>query len=223
MTVTKKQIEMWPIERLIPYEKNAKKHSPEQIKKIANLMREVGFGHNHAIAVDKNGVIINGHGRRLAAIEVGLKEVPVLVCDHLTEEQVRAYRLADNRVAESEYDTELMAAELSELIELGVDMGEFFDERELEFAIEDLGEIDMAAITDDISAEVDSHSKSTNEAVEQESSQEVPLVKVLGFSKVTPSQQRALKLFLTLAETETGQRGPAALESYIRDYIGAAA
>ena len=223
MAVVKKQVEMWPIERLIPYEKNAKKHPPEQIAKIAASMREVGFGQNHAIAVDSDGVIINGHGRRLAALELGLQEVPVLVCDHLTEAQIRAYRLADNRVSESDYDTELMAEELAELTDLGIDMSEFFDERELNFAIEDLGEIDMGAITDDISEEVEKQSKATNEAVENEDSSEISVARVLGFSKVNPSQQRALKLFLAHAESETGEEGPAALEAYIRDYIGVAA
>ncbi|MFH3639762.1 ParB/Srx family N-terminal domain-containing protein, partial [Acinetobacter baumannii] len=76
-----------------PYELNAKIHSEEQVAKIAESIAR--FGWDQPIVVDKNGVIIKGHGRRLAAIKLGLIEVPVLVRDDLNEEQVKAARLAD--------------------------------------------------------------------------------------------------------------------------------
>ncbi|HEE5406580.1 TPA: ParB N-terminal domain-containing protein [Acinetobacter baumannii] len=87
------KIQMWIVDDVKPYELNAKIHSEEQVAKIAESIAR--FGWDQPIVVDKNGVIIKGHGRRLAAIKLGLIEVPVLVRDDLNEEQVKAARLAD--------------------------------------------------------------------------------------------------------------------------------
>ena len=81
-----------PTEALAPYAKNAKKHPAKQIKQVAASIKEFGF--NQPIVVDKDGVVIVGHGRLEAAKLLGLKEVPVLQVD-LTEQQAAAYRLAD--------------------------------------------------------------------------------------------------------------------------------
>lgn len=75
-----------------PYDKNAKKHPKKQVQQVANSIKEFGF--NQPIVVDKNGVLIVGHGRLEAAKLLGLKEVPTITVD-LTEEQAKAYRLAD--------------------------------------------------------------------------------------------------------------------------------
>lgn len=84
-----------PIENIRPYPKNAKKHPAEQIDKIAASIKEFGF--NQPLVVDKNGVIIVGHGRYEAAQLLGMKEVPVIQVN-LTDEQAKAYRLADNKL-----------------------------------------------------------------------------------------------------------------------------
>lgn len=97
-----------------PYEKNAKKHDKKQVQAVANSIKEFGF--NQEIVVDKNNVIIVGHGRYEAAKLLGLKDVPVKVVD-LTEEQAKAYRLADNKLNESEWDMKLAVDELKELSE----------------------------------------------------------------------------------------------------------
>ena len=221
MSLTTRKVVLWPIDNLVPYEKNAKKHPPEQIAKIAASIKSMGFNPASAISVDKDGVIINGHGRRLAAISLGMKEVPVVVCDDLTPEQVRAYRLVDNKVAEGLYDTELMAEELSALVnDDNFDMSLFFDDRELDFAIEDLGDIDMNAVTHNLAEEVDSHSESTQNSIDAESSRMVPLSKVFGFSQVNAVQQRALARLLALAEGETGETGAEALSRYATEFMG---
>jgi site-specific DNA-methyltransferase (adenine-specific) len=95
-----------------PYDKNAKQHSTEQVKKIADSIREFGF--NQPIVVDKDNVIIVGHGRYLAAQRLGLEEVPVLVAD-ISKEKAKAYRLADNKLNESDWDMALVVDELKEL------------------------------------------------------------------------------------------------------------
>jgi DNA modification methylase len=118
---TAKRIEMWPLERLIPYERNARTHSPEQVAQLAASIREFGF--INPILVDGNDGIMAGHGRLAAAKDLGLAKVPVLVFDHLTPAQRRAYILADNQLAlNAGWNTELLSLELGELGELGFDL-----------------------------------------------------------------------------------------------------
>lgn len=97
-----------------PYNKNAKKHPKKQVEQIAASIKEFGF--NQPIVVDKNGVVIVGHGRLEAAKLLGLKEVPVITVD-LTEEQAKSYRLADNKLNESDWDMDLVIEELKGLTE----------------------------------------------------------------------------------------------------------
>ena len=105
-----------------PYGKNAKKHPEKQVQQIANSIKEFGFG--QPIVVDKQGVIIVGHGRYLAAHLLGMEIVPVLEMD-LDEEKAKAYRLADNKLNESEWDMELVIAELKGLSLESVDLTGF--------------------------------------------------------------------------------------------------
>ncbi len=111
---TAKKIEQWPLARLRPYERNARTHSPEQVAQIAASIQEFGF--TNPILVGEDDGIIAGHGRLAAAMDLGLTEVPVIVLDHLSAEQRRAYVLADNKLAlNAGWDEELLAMELQEL------------------------------------------------------------------------------------------------------------
>lgn len=92
------KIELWALDQLTPYAHNARTHSDDQIARIAASMLE--FGVNNPILVDSKGGIVAGHGRLLAARKLDLSSVPVVVLDHLSEAQRRAYILADNRLAE---------------------------------------------------------------------------------------------------------------------------
>ena len=106
---------------LIPYARNARTHSPAQVSLIAGSIREFGF--TNPILVDRENGIIAGHGRLMAAQQLGLESVPVIELAHLTEAQKRAYVLADNKLAEQAgWDKELLALELGDLSELGVDL-----------------------------------------------------------------------------------------------------
>lgn len=116
------QIEQRPLTSIQPYGKNAKKHPSKQINQIADSIREFGF--NQPIVVDKAGVIIVGHGRYAAAHLVGMDEVPVLEID-IDEEKAKAYRLADNKLNESEWDMELVISELKTLSLPTVDLTGF--------------------------------------------------------------------------------------------------
>jgi DNA modification methylase len=106
---------------LIPYINNAKTHPPEQIAKIAASIVEFGF--DQPIVVDGQGLVIKGHGRLAASLQLGLKRVPVVVRTDLTPSQIKASRLADNKTAESPWDEELLRLELGMLREQDYDLG----------------------------------------------------------------------------------------------------
>ena len=107
------EIELLQIEKLIPYANNAR-NNEKAVDKVAASIKEFGF--RNPIIIDKNNEIIAGHTRLLAAKKLGLKEVPTIRADDLTPEQVKAFRIADNKTAEySEWNFELLAQELEEL------------------------------------------------------------------------------------------------------------
>lgn len=110
------------IKELKPYKKNAKKHPKEQVEQIANSIKEFGF--TQPVLIDRNNCVVAGHGRILGAKKAGLKEVPTLCLDDLTEEQIKAYRLADNKLNESEWDFNLLDEELGMLAD-NIDMSLF--------------------------------------------------------------------------------------------------
>src|SRR6266567_6144851 len=115
------QVCWWPIEKPIPYARNSRKIPQRAVDKVAASIRE--FGWRQPIVVDREGVIIVGHTRLLAAQKLGLKEAPVHVADNLTPAQVRAYRLLDNRShEESAWDEDLLGLELLDLKGMGVDL-----------------------------------------------------------------------------------------------------
>jgi DNA modification methylase len=118
-----------PIDSLIPYANNARKHDENQIKQIASSIKEFGF--NNPVLIDKDNGIIAGHGRVLAAQRLGWTEVPTIALEHLTETQKKAFILADNRIAmNSSWDNEILAIELEalngemDLTDLGFEPGE---------------------------------------------------------------------------------------------------
>ena len=118
---TTERFEKVGIDRLIPYARNARTHSKEQILQLRSSLREFGFV--SPIIVDKELNIIAGHGRVLAAKAEGLSEVPCVFAEHLTDAQKRAYILADNRLAlNAGWDEELLALEFGELKDLGFDL-----------------------------------------------------------------------------------------------------
>lgn len=127
-TMDKLNIEYKNIRDLKPYKKNAKKHSKEQVEQIANSIKEFGF--TQPVIIDKNNEVVAGHGRILGAKKAGLKQVPTVCLDDLTEEQIKAYRLVDNKLNESEWDYDLLDTELGILADsIDMDMSMFgFDE-----------------------------------------------------------------------------------------------
>ena len=125
------RIELWPVERLRPFERNARTHSAEQLAQLQASIRQFGF--TAPILVDGDAGILAGHGRLEAAKALGMAEVPVVVLDHMSPEQRRAYVIADNKLAEKAgWDDAQLAAELNELLAASFDMASMgFSEEDL--------------------------------------------------------------------------------------------
>jgi len=112
------KIEQIGIEKLIPYAKNSRTHSDEQVAQLAGSIKEFGF--NNPVLIGQDDIIIAGHGRVMAARKLGMTEVPCIRLEHLTETQRKAYIIADNRLAlNAGWDNELLTIELNDLLEDG--------------------------------------------------------------------------------------------------------
>lgn len=113
--------EMRNVDDLIPYARNARTHSPEQVTKLASSIKEFGF--INPVIISDDGGVLAGHGRILAAKKLGLEKVPCVIESHLTDAQNKAYILADNRLAlDAGWDEEMLKIELTELKDMDFDM-----------------------------------------------------------------------------------------------------
>ena len=142
------QVQIWTIDRLLPYIRNARTHSDEQVAQVAASIRE--FGWTNPLLVAADGVIIAGHARLAAARKLKMIEVPVIVLDHLTEAQRRALVLADNRLAlDAGWDEEMLRVELASLQEDGFNLEVMgFTDEEMENLLRD-PEHTHAGLTDE--------------------------------------------------------------------------
>lgn len=151
-TINKKDVELnivyRNIKELKPYKKNAKKHPKEQVERIANSIKEFGF--TQPVIIDSNNCVVAGHGRILGAKKAGLTQVPTVMLEDLTEEQIKVYRLVDNKLNESEWDFGLLDEELGmlsddidmELFGFDTDMSdEELEKKKIEFEIKEKYEV----------------------------------------------------------------------------------
>ena len=127
---------------IVPYAKNAKKHDNRQINNVAESIKQYGFV--QPIVIDRDGVIVIGHCRALAAKKLGMKEVPCVCVDDLTPEQVNALRIVDNKSNESDWDYDLLADELAELDLSDFDFDFGIEDEEEDEAEEDNFDVDSA-------------------------------------------------------------------------------
>lgn len=108
------------INKLKPYKKNAKKHNKEQVEQIAESIKR--FGIVQPAVIDKDNVVVIGHGRILGAKKAGYKTFPCVYADTLTDEQIKALRLADNKLNESAWDFEMLDSELVDISEVDMEL-----------------------------------------------------------------------------------------------------
>lgn len=134
------RVERWSVERLVPYARNARTHSEAQVAQIAASIREWGW--TMPVLIDEDGMLIAGHGRVLAARKLRLTEVPVVVARGWSQAQRRSYALADNRLAlNAGWDADLLRVELTDLKDLGADLGMIgFGDEELAALLADTAE-----------------------------------------------------------------------------------
>lgn len=210
---------MWAIDRLKPYALNAKMHGPDQVKKIAASIKQFGWRGN-PIVVDEDGVILAGHGRRLAGYELAMKEVPVVQMTGMTEAEKRAYRLADNRVAISNLDTDLLQQELATL---DFSLDSFFDKKELDFVVADIGEVTESAFVTDLDMEIEKQAVETKETIVAAAEAPVAIAKALGFKTIKGADERAVAMFMAQLEADTGKTGADAFVEFIHTMNKAAA
>ena len=151
------KIEYLPVDSLKPYEKNARKHGETDVKAIVSSIKEFGFDDPIGIWSDKN-LIVEGHGRLEAAKKLGMKEVPCIRLDHLTDKQRRAYALAHNKTAElSSWLDELLQSELMDIENIDMELFGFdldeFTESEADKIVnsEEPGEVEFAQYVDEVS------------------------------------------------------------------------
>lgn len=142
MAQQKTQIEYVNVDDLKAYERNARTHSDEQIKQVAESIKEFGF--TNPVLIDENNEIIAGHGRTMAAKSIGMKEVPAIRLNGLTAAQKKALRIADNQLAlNAGWDEELLRIELGELQELDFNLDVMgFSDEELDLLLDGTGSID---------------------------------------------------------------------------------
>jgi ParB-like chromosome segregation protein Spo0J len=216
----KLSIELWDVDDIKPYPKNAKKHSKEQIEGLAAAIRE--YGHDQPIVVDADGIIIKGHGRRLSVIfnrdhHGGPHKAPVIVRRDLSKRQADAARLSDNKLTSTDYDQEVVIEEIRRLLndeELHV-VG--FSDKEYEFAIDEseLASLDDGAFVENITAAVETQKESNASKEKEIDSSESPVVEALGFKKVSIEQSRIIRGFIGKIEADTGLKGADALIDHI--------
>jgi len=158
------KVERWNIDKLIPYARNARTHSDEQIGQIAASIKEWGW--TTPILVDETGGIIAGHGRTLAAQRLKMAEVPVMVAKGWSDAKKRAYVLADNKLAlNAGWDNEMLMLELGEIGDLGFNMDLIgFDPSELNNSAVDYSVLDG----DDIDDQLDDMANGVRKAIQIE-------------------------------------------------------
>ena len=150
------------LDDLTPYAKNAKRHDETQITNVAESIKQFGFV--QPIVVDKNGVIVIGHCRALAAKRLGMEKVPCVMVDELTDEQVRALRIVDNKTNESPWDMEMLAEELPEISLEGFDMS---------FGIHSYSDADLDSFFKDAEPAGEEETEETPEVTEENHDGEV--------------------------------------------------
>lgn len=145
------KIEIKPVNSIRPYENNPRKND-HAVDKLAESIKAYGF--RQPIVIDANGVIVCGHTRWKAAKQLGMKEVPCHVATDLTPEQVKAYRVADNRMSEiSDWDMDSLIAEIESMTAAGIDIGPLgWDDQELQQL---LGRVDFQPGTEEDQGQLD--------------------------------------------------------------------
>jgi ParB-like chromosome segregation protein Spo0J len=207
--------QMWSIADVKPYERNNKVHSKAHIEKLKKSIAADGLF--DALIVDMEGVIIAGHGRFEALVALGQLTVPVKHAKHLTKDQADAARIAHNKTASTEYDSDLMAEEIRRLAASNeVDITALgFEDGELDFLIDDLGNMNDAAISIDLDGDLADQDEETAAKVAATDASSEKVAKIFGFNSVPIATVKHVRRFLADIEAETGLKGEEAFVQWV--------
>ena len=189
------KIEPWPLDKLIPYARNARQHSPDQIDQLADSILEFGF--TIPVLVNKAGELIAGHGRVLAASQLGLPFVPTIVATGWSDRKVKAYRIVDNKLAlNATWNPEFLATEIAELRE--------FDD--FEDAILGFSPIELARVIEDARLmQLETYSPETESDETQDEEGDDPVSDLVNFTlAMTRAQRHEIYAALALAKELSG-------------------
>ncbi|MFP3342675.1 ParB N-terminal domain-containing protein [Halomonas sp. SIMBA_159] len=193
---------------LIPYDKNVKKHPQSHINVLKALMTKYGFSTGNAIQVDRNLVIIAGHGRREAAMQLGLERVPVIVRGDLTDDEVKRWRIEENKSVGLDYDVVMMKEEIAELLEGNDDPLLGFDDKEWSVLTDDLtAGFDTETIISDLEEEMAASQRQHDETIREAKTTDVAVTDLLGFKRVPADQQRKFANFMAEVEFRAKKSG----------------
>lgn len=208
--------QMWAIDKVIPYDKNTKVHSAAHIAKLKASIAADGLF--DALILDHDGIIIAGHGRFAALVALGHTVVPVKHAAHLSKNQADAARIAHNKTASTEYDSGFMAEELKRLMDAeDVDIAALgFEDHELDFLVEDLGDMNAGAISVDLDSDIDAQDAETEDKVAATDASSEKLVKAMGFNSVPIAAVKAVRRFMAQIEADTGLTGGDAFVAFCR-------
>lgn len=203
-------------QKLVPYTKNVKKHPQSHIETLKALMTKYGFSKGNAIQVDKNLVVIAGHGRREAACQLGYKSVPVVIRHDLNDDEVKRWRIEENKSVGLDYDVVMMKEELSDLMSLDTDPLIGFDSKEWDVLTEDLTEsLNTEQVLSDLGEEMEKSQRQHDDATSKAKTNEVPVTELLGFKKVPADHQRKFAEFMGEIEFRTKKAGLDAFMEFI--------
>lgn len=216
LDISKLELKVWDVDQPKDSRNNNKTHTKESVEKLAKSMNSLG--QLQPILVDRDGVIIAGHGRRMAAKQLGWAKIKVIQLD-VDETTARKMRLADNRTFNDNFDADAIARELKELSSLGEDLEALGDsvglsDQQIAMLVPDLAgvfdNIDENVVSNDLSKDVIAFSEENEKITAEIEASDVRAKDALGFDKVTPAQARTLKRFMAEIIAETGIEQPAA-------------
>lgn len=208
--------ELWDIDKIKPYARNTKVHSPAHINKLKKSIEADGLF--DALIVDMDGEIIAGHGRFEALVSLGHTKVPVKHAAHLTKNQAAAARISHNKTASVEYDSGFLAEELAKLQgDPDIDMdGLGLEDQEFNMLVlGNIGEINDDAFSTDLALDIDNQEAETAEKVKQTDEGMESISKALGFSKISIADVKKLRAFIAEIEEETGMKGAEAFVNWL--------
>lgn len=218
-----KLVQDYALDKCIPYERNNKNHSDQDVDRLAITIKLNGF--TDPILVNKKGVIIAGHGRVLAMKKLGAKTIPAFVVDHLSEDQERALRISHNKAGSTDYNFDNITLEFKEL-NGSVDHGSFgFIEKELAMLTADIddsiGDFDESVFVDDIGDAVEKQNIETAENIGKADAKMVPLTKTLGFKEIPKGAEKDVITLMSQMEYETGKKGAEAFCEWVSALVRA--